>query len=99
MPQALARELVPEFEISTVQREGWSGRTNGLLLEAAAASFDVFITTDQGIPHQQNLSRYSIAIVILEAFSNRVEDLRPLIPDVKDRQGEMIPQAVLRISG
>lgn len=56
IPQALARELVPEFEISTVQGEGWSGRTNGRLLEAAAASFDVFLTTNQGIPHQQNLS-------------------------------------------
>jgi predicted nuclease of predicted toxin-antitoxin system len=37
MPQALVRFLAPEFEVSTVQREGWSGRGNGDLLRRADA--------------------------------------------------------------
>ena len=57
MPKALVALLAPEVEARTVQQEGWAGRKNGKLLSAAAASFDVLITTDQGIPHQQNLSR------------------------------------------
>jgi predicted nuclease of predicted toxin-antitoxin system len=57
MPLGLVRLLAPEFDATTVQGEGWSGRRNGDLLGAAAEAFDVFITTDQGIPHQQNLSR------------------------------------------
>lgn len=62
MPKALIRLLAPEVEARTVQQEGWSGRKNGDLLSAASASFDIFITTDRGIPHQQNLSRYSIGM-------------------------------------
>ena len=77
--------------------EGWSGRTNGHLLSAAAA-FDAFVTTDRGIPHQQNLSRYAIAIVLLEARSNRVADLAPLVPALKARIGSFAPGEVLRIS-
>lgn len=97
MPQALVRLLAPEFEVSTVQREGWSGRKNGDLLEAAAATFDVFVTTDQGIPHQQNLSRYAIGIVLLEAYSNRVEDLSPLVPQLKERRDKIAAGKVLRV--
>ena len=60
LPKALVRLLAPEIEARTVQQEGWSGRKNGDLLTVAAASFDVLITTDRGIPHQQNLGRYAI---------------------------------------
>jgi len=98
MPQALVRFLAPEFEVSTVQRESWSGRKNGDLLDAAAAKFDVFITEDQGIPHQQNLSCYAIGIVLLEAYSNRVEDLSALVPQLKARQDKVAVGKVLRVS-
>jgi hypothetical protein len=98
MPKALARLLAPEIEARTVRQEGWSGRSNGDLLTAASASFDVFITTDRGIPHQQNLSRYAIGIVLLEARSNRIEDLAPLVPEVKARVASVAPGVVIRVT-
>ena len=98
MPRALVRLLAPEIEARTVREEGWSGRTNGHLLSAAAEAFDALIKTDRGIPHQQNLSRYAIAIVLLEARSNRVADLAALVPALKARIGSFAPGAVLRIS-
>ncbi len=57
--------------------------------------FDVFITADQGMTYQQNLSNVSVAIVVLAAANNRFEALRPLIPKVQDvlqtvRVGELI---------
>jgi hypothetical protein len=63
----------------------------------AAASFDVFITTDRGIPHQQNLSRYAVGIVLLEARSNRAEDLAPLVPKLKAVLDAVAPGVVTRV--
>ena len=51
-------------------------------MRSAANEFDAFITMDQGIPHQQNLSEIKIGIILLEAESNRFEDLAPLISKV-----------------
>ena len=83
MPRALIDLLAPDVEARTVQQEGWRGRKNGDLLREAAASFDDFVTTDQGIPHQQNLSRYTIGIVVLGARTNCIEDLALLVLEVK----------------
>ena len=60
-----------------------SGLKNGALLTAAeAAGFRVILTTDQEIPYQQNLSVRQISVIVLCAPSNRLADLRPLIPAV-----------------
>jgi hypothetical protein len=48
----------------------------------AAADFDVFVTSDRNLSHQQNLSEFDIAVIVLVAASNRIEDLRPLAPRV-----------------
>ncbi len=98
MPRALVQLLAPEIEARTVREEGWTGRKNGLLLTVASKTFDAFITTDRGIPHQQNLSLYPIGIVLLEARSNRLADLAPLVPLLKQRRGEIGPGVVLRVS-
>jgi hypothetical protein len=61
----------------------WAGGTkNGELLGLAAPHFDVFLTVDRGLGHQQNLGRIGIAAIMLISPSNRYEDLRPLIPAV-----------------
>ena len=98
MPKALIRLFAPEVEAWTVPQRGWSGLKNGKLLTAASAEFDALITTDQGIPHQQNLSRYDIGIVLMEAKSNRIEDLAPLVPDVKAQISSVAPSTVLRVA-
>jgi predicted nuclease of predicted toxin-antitoxin system len=98
MPKALVRLFAPEIEARTVQQEDWRGRENGDLLAVASKSFDLFITTDRGIPHQQNLNRYAIEIVLLEARSNRAEDLAPLVPKVKERLRDLATSAIIRLS-
>jgi hypothetical protein len=98
LPRALVRLLAPEVEAHPVQEQGWSGRKNGALLLAASELYDVFITTDRGIPHQQNLSRYAIGIVLLEAHSNRAEDLAPLVVKLKQQLSAIGPGAVVRVS-
>ncbi len=57
VPQRLGRELTGHA-VQTVPQQGWSGKKNGELLGLmAAAGFEVLLTVDQGIPHQQNLPR------------------------------------------
>jgi predicted nuclease of predicted toxin-antitoxin system len=79
----LGRLLAPH-EVETVQQVGWSGLKNGELLAKAASSFDVFVTVDQGIRHQQNLSGVEICVVALAGASNDIRDLEPLVPDLLD---------------
>jgi hypothetical protein len=97
IPKRLSREFA-EHEIRTVQQAGWSGLANGRLLRAAEHDFDVFITVDQSLRFQQNVSGFSIAVVVLEARSNDIEDLRPLVPRVRGLLAELRPGQVVRVS-
>lgn len=73
--------LLVGHEVSTVQRNGWSGVKNGRLLGLAAAEFDVFLTMDSNLEfHQQNLSTLPIAVLVVAAASNRMEHLTPMTP-------------------
>jgi hypothetical protein len=53
-------------EVETARQRGWSELLNGELLAAVqGARFDLFITTDQNLGHQQDLSRFAIAVLVL----------------------------------
>jgi len=57
--------------------------TNGQLLAAAdSQGFDVFLTMDKALAAQQNLAHVRLAVVVLRAPSNRLEDTSPLMPQV-----------------
>lgn len=77
----LGRDLAAH-EVSTAGRMGWRGKANGELLESAAAEFDVFVTTDRNLSFQQDLDRFDLAVVVLKARSNRLKDLRTLVPEL-----------------
>ena len=79
--QRFRRDLVGH-EVITVQEAGWGGKKNGELLALAAKTYLVFITVDRNLYFQQNLSNFNIAVLILEARSNRLADLRPLAKEV-----------------
>ena len=81
LPRPLAR-LLPGHEVRTVAQMGWPGTRNGPLLALAAADFDVLLTADQNLEHQQDLRTLPIAVVILIAASNRIESLQPLVPEL-----------------
>jgi hypothetical protein len=77
MPRDLRRDL-PGLDVRTVQEEGWAGLQNGDLLRAAQERFEVLITADRRLQHQQNISHFSIAVVVVATATNRLVDLRPL---------------------
>lgn len=68
-------------DCQTVRYAGLAGLKNGkLLIAAEAAGFEVMVTVDQSIPHQQNVGIRKIAILILRAPTNRLQDLKQTIP-------------------
>ena len=76
----LRREL-PGHEVESVPLIGWAGTENGeLLAKAVDARFDVLVTMDSNMVHQQNIAKYPIAVIALRALSNRLADTRPLMP-------------------
>lgn len=82
LPQRLGRELVGHAA-RTVAQEGWSGKKNGELLALmSAAGFEVLLTVDQGLRHQQNLRAAGVAVVVMIGVSNQLDDLLPLVPGV-----------------
>jgi hypothetical protein len=58
------------------------GIKNGALLTLASDNFDVFVTVDRNLSFQQNLDVFSIAVVVLQAKTNRLSDLRALVPNL-----------------
>ena len=98
LPRALRREL-ESHDVVTVPELGWAGKDNGELLQLASAEFDVFVTADQGLQYQQNLAGYDIAVVTLAAKTNRLEDLRPLVPRLLAVLAEAKPGEVVTLAG
>jgi len=81
LPRRLKRDLVGH-DARTVPEMGWASKRNGELLALAAAEFDVFLTADRNLSYQQDVSTFDIAIVVLVARTNSLDDLRPLAPRI-----------------
>jgi hypothetical protein len=77
----LARDIIGH-DVRTARQMGWTGFKNGELLTLAAAQFDVFVTVDRNLSFQQNLVSLEIAVIVLQAKTNRLADLKPLVPSL-----------------
>lgn len=75
LPGLVKRDLA-EHDVQTVAEAGWAGTKNGALLQLAESGFDVFVTADRNLEHQQTLSTLRLGIVLLAAGSTRLDDLR-----------------------
>ena len=77
----LRRDL-PGHTVESVPLIGWTGLKNGALLAEAEKRFELLLTMDSNMVHQQNLARFRIAVIALKGKSNRLADTRPLMPKV-----------------
>ena len=75
----LARDIAGH-DVKTARQMGWATIGNGELLASADGAFDVFVTVDRNLSFQQNLPAFSIAVIVLRTKSNRLSDLRQLVP-------------------
>ena len=87
-----------EHEVVTVRERGWASKENGELIEVTQLEFDALVTMDRGITHQQNLAGVDLVIVLLEARSNRLADLTPLVEEAEAALSKARPGEVVRVT-
>jgi hypothetical protein len=99
LPVELADELPGHYAV-TVHQQGWLRLKNGVLLRAAvSAGFVAILTADGKLRYQQNLPKIGIGAVVVMRVRNRIEDLRPLIPEILDALTRIRPGEVIEIYG
>ena len=82
LDENLPHDLIADFtghEVLTVQGLGWAGVKNGELLRRAGGQVDAFLTMDRQLEREHNLSVLSFGVIVVQAPSNRVPDLVPLV--------------------
>jgi predicted nuclease of predicted toxin-antitoxin system len=85
-------------ETHTTEWAGLKGKKNGELLDAAEIlGYRVLLTTEQGFVHQQNLAGRRIALLILVAPSNQIEDLAPIAPAALAALADIQAGSVVRV--
>jgi predicted nuclease of predicted toxin-antitoxin system len=93
VPRPFGRLLLGH-EVRTTRQEGWQNLSNGELLATASESFDVFLTVDQNLASQQNLSNLPMPLIALIAFSNTIDTLTPLAAEVLRLLGQPLQRKV-----
>lgn len=93
----LSRHLRPH-SVATVAKAGWSGVKNGRLLRQAEADFDILITVDRNLSFQQRVIDFRLAVIVLKAPSNRLQDLLPLVPQILETAVAIAPGSVVVIA-
>jgi predicted nuclease of predicted toxin-antitoxin system len=97
LPHQLRHEL-PGHDCFTVAHMNWGGIENGELLAlAAAADFGALLTKDANLQYEQNLKNLPIAVVVLRATTNDIEDIRPLLPALLQALTRLPPKQVTRV--
>jgi len=97
LPRGL-KDLLSPHAVATVQEKGWAGTTNGELLRKAESEFEVFLTADQNLEYQQNLTGYDLAVVVLVSRTTRLADLELLVPKILESLSEVEAGNVHRIA-
>lgn len=83
LPVSLVRSFPPEFEVTHVDSEGWKGLKNGELLGRISGNFDVFLTGDTNLQHQQNLARFDVAVIVIRTQHHLLPEFEAAVPAVR----------------
>ena len=75
----LLRDLAGH-DVKTARQMGWSEVKNGKLLRLTAEQFDVFVTVDRNLSFQNKVVDLPVAVIDMVAPTNRLIDLRALLP-------------------
>jgi len=92
----LVKTRLTEFPIVTVQEIGWSSMKNGELLAAASQQFTIFITADQKLRYQQNLTGNRLSIIVLP--TNQVPLVITLLTAIRETITTIQPGDLIELS-
>jgi hypothetical protein len=97
VPSPLRRSLLPH-DVRSTRWMGWAGKKNGELLALmAGGGFEVLLTVDQNLRFQQNIASFGVAVLVLIAPTNVLDDLIPLIPEVERALVSIKPGDVVEV--
>ena len=97
LPHEFRHEIVGH-DVYTVAYMGWAGVENGeLLLRAESETFGAVITNDSGVQYEQNLAALPVAVIFLDAETNTLEALRPLVPELLKALAHLNPGQFLKL--
>jgi predicted nuclease of predicted toxin-antitoxin system len=68
--------------VKTVAEMGWGGITNGMLLALAEADFDVFVTLDQNLEHQQDIPKIKLGFLVVKVPDNKIRFYEPIFAEM-----------------
>ena len=95
-PAPLRRDL-HGHSVDTAAERGWESLANGDLMDRAEQEgYELLITTDQGIKHQQNLAGRRLAVIVLLSTAwpyarSRIEDIRAAITEARPGELREVP--------
>jgi hypothetical protein len=98
VPRQLRRDL-PEFEIRTVQEQGWTSVKNGELLRLSSPTFDVLVTADKRLRYQQNIARHDIGVVVLATRDTRLPRLQQALDELRSAIRDVAPGTIVFVTG
>jgi len=96
VPRVLCAEF-PEHECRTVAQMKWDGVANGALLVRAGERFDVFLTVDRNLRHQQNLKKLPVAVIVVHVPNNDYDTLRAFLPRIRAELTRFRPRELVVI--
>ena len=67
-------------------------------MRRAASVCDVFVTMDRNLPYQQNIPALSFGVIVVYAHSNRLSDLRRIVPELLAAIPTAAPGTWVRVS-
>lgn len=85
------KTLLSGHEVRTVHEMGWDRLLDGALLEACQGNFEILLTIDRGLQHQQNLQRFGVGVIVVRVPKNQLRYYREL-------QGQLI-EALEQVRG
>ena len=84
LEECVTKRLKPYLslhEVATVTEKGWSRLKNGQLMTAASGEgFDILLTIDKNLQHQQNVGQYPLIVVVLNCLSSKLEVMITFLP-------------------
>ena len=97
VPRPLKHDLVGH-DVWTVVEMGWSSKRNGELLKLMLTEgFEALLTVDQGLEFEQNVRKSGIAGVLMAARTNRLKELRPLVPHILEALAKISAGELIRV--
>lgn len=101
LDENLPKKLKQDFsshEIFTIHEMGWSGKSNGSLLQLMVKeNFDALITFDKNLQYQQNFKKYTVTVFVLVASDNTYLTLKNLVPVLSSKLNDPLSSGPVEI--